>query len=270
MEKVLESIKNFVMSGNNLYVIIAFGAIILALVIAIIVTSIKKKQVEKQVAEEEAMIEQEDEQKPLAIETIVLSPIVDEEIEPQNDVVVVANETATSLADETVIMTPVREKKRPQKTSKNLPPPPPQEKESSFKEPIVSGEDGKRPGVVQIYIDNGGKYRFRFRSSNNNVVGHSLAYDAKTVCKSKIQSVVDTAHVAMIADSTSKNYVKLLGKAKFEIYKDKENKFRFRLIAQSDETLICSQGYTTKANCLNGIESVRRVAEYHNTVDDAQ
>ncbi len=270
MDKIIEAIKNFVMSGNNLYVIIGIGAVIVALLVAIIVTSIKKKQVEKQVAEEEQIALEEENQasKPLDIETIVLSPIVDEPI-PQNDVVVVASEGTTRSTDETVIMTPVREKQRPQKKNKQVELKP-EERTSSFVEKLPSGEDGKRPGSIQIYVDNGTKYRFRFRSSNNNVVGHSLGYDAKSVCKAKIQYVLDIAQVASVADTTNKSYVKLLGKARFEIYKDKEDKFRFKLVTSGDESLLYSQGYTTKANCLNGVESVRRVTEYHNLIDDAK
>ncbi len=270
MDKVIESIKNFVMSGNNLYVIIGIGAVIIALLVAIIVTSIKKKQVEKQVAEEEqiALEEENQETKPLDIETIVLSSIVEEPV-PQNDLIVVPNDSAARATDETVIMTPIREKQRPQKKSKNVGRKP-EERTSSFVEKLPSGEDGKRPGTIQIYVDNGAKYRFRFRSSNNNVVGHSLGYEAKSVCKAKIQRVLDIAQVATIADTTNKNYVKVLGKARFEIYKDKEDKFRFKLVTDSDENVLCSQGYTTKANCLNGVESVRRITEYHNLIDEAK
>ena len=46
--------------------------------------------------------------------------------------------------------------------------------------------------------------------------------------------------------------------AKFEIYKDKEGKFRFRLQANNGQNIIASQGYTTKKSCLNGIASVKK------------
>ena len=45
--------------------------------------------------------------------------------------------------------------------------------------------------------------------------------------------------------------------AKFEIYKDKEGKFRFRLQANNGQNIIASQGYTTKTSCMNGIKSVK-------------
>jgi uncharacterized protein len=49
--------------------------------------------------------------------------------------------------------------------------------------------------------------------------------------------------------------------AKFEIYQSgKNNEFRFRLKAGNGQTILSSEGYTTKASCLNGIESVKKNA----------
>ena len=46
--------------------------------------------------------------------------------------------------------------------------------------------------------------------------------------------------------------------AKFEIYKDSENKFRFRLKSGNGQNIIASQGYTRKSSCVNGINSVKQ------------
>jgi len=49
--------------------------------------------------------------------------------------------------------------------------------------------------------------------------------------------------------------------AKFEVYQSgKNNEFRFRLKADNGQTILSSEGYTTKASCLNGIDSVRKNA----------
>lgn len=49
--------------------------------------------------------------------------------------------------------------------------------------------------------------------------------------------------------------------AKFEIYQSgKKGEFRFRLKADNGQTILSSEGYTTKASCLNGIESVKKNA----------
>ena len=47
---------------------------------------------------------------------------------------------------------------------------------------------------------------------------------------------------------------------KFEIYKDKANKFRFRLKAGNGEVIAVGEAYESKAGCLNGIESIRKNA----------
>lgn len=45
---------------------------------------------------------------------------------------------------------------------------------------------------------------------------------------------------------------------KFEIYTNKSGEFRFRLKASNGQTILASEGYTTKAARDNGIESVRK------------
>jgi len=52
---------------------------------------------------------------------------------------------------------------------------------------------------------------------------------------------------------------------KFEVYKDKGGKFRFRLKASNGQTILVSQGYKTKVSAKNGIGSVQR-----NATDDAR
>lgn len=46
--------------------------------------------------------------------------------------------------------------------------------------------------------------------------------------------------------------------AKFEIYTDKREEFRFRLKAGNGQTILASEGYKTKSSCLNGVESVKK------------
>lgn len=47
--------------------------------------------------------------------------------------------------------------------------------------------------------------------------------------------------------------------AKFEVYQSgKKNEFRFRLKADNGQTILSSEGYTSKSSCLKGIESVRK------------
>ncbi len=49
--------------------------------------------------------------------------------------------------------------------------------------------------------------------------------------------------------------------AKFEVYQSGKNKeFRFRLKADNGQTILSSEGYTSRASCMNGIESIRKNA----------
>ena len=48
--------------------------------------------------------------------------------------------------------------------------------------------------------------------------------------------------------------------AKFEIYKNKKGEFRWRLRADNNQIIASGEGYTSKAGCKNGIESVRKNA----------
>ncbi|MEM2942510.1 MAG: YegP family protein [Candidatus Bathyarchaeia archaeon] len=48
--------------------------------------------------------------------------------------------------------------------------------------------------------------------------------------------------------------------AKFEVIKDSAGQYRFRLRAANNEIIAVSEAYTTKAKCMEGIESVRNNA----------
>ena len=50
---------------------------------------------------------------------------------------------------------------------------------------------------------------------------------------------------------------------KFEVYKDKAGEHRFRLKAGNGENILASEGYKSKASCMNGIASVKK-----NCLDD--
>jgi len=47
---------------------------------------------------------------------------------------------------------------------------------------------------------------------------------------------------------------------KFELFKGKDGQFYFRLTAPNGEAILASEGYTAKASCKNGIQSVKNNA----------
>jgi hypothetical protein len=48
--------------------------------------------------------------------------------------------------------------------------------------------------------------------------------------------------------------------SKFEVYKDRAGKYRWRLRATNGEIIASSEGYSSRAACLGGIAAVKRVA----------
>ena len=57
---------------------------------------------------------------------------------------------------------------------------------------------------------------------------------------------------------------------KFEVYQDKGGDFRWRLLSSNGQVVATSgQGYKEKRDCLNGIESVKRIAA-DSKVEDAK
>jgi len=47
---------------------------------------------------------------------------------------------------------------------------------------------------------------------------------------------------------------------KFEVWADKAGEYRFRLKASNGEIIATGEGYSSKAACMNGIESVKKNA----------
>ncbi len=45
---------------------------------------------------------------------------------------------------------------------------------------------------------------------------------------------------------------------KFEITTRKDGEYQFNLKASNGQVILTSQGYKTKASCLNGVESVKK------------
>ncbi len=56
--------------------------------------------------------------------------------------------------------------------------------------------------------------------------------------------------------------------AKFEVYQSgKKQEFRFRLKADNGQIILSGEGYSAKAGCLNGIESVKKNSAHQNNFE---
>lgn len=70
-----------------------------------------------------------------------------------------------------------------------------------------------------------------------------------------------------LAKSIKKELIVRVVEPKFEVFKDSAGEYRFRLKAENWKIIAASQGYTTKAACLHGIEAINEKAPIANVVD---
>ena len=99
-------------------------------------------------------------------------------------------------------------------------------------------------GKFEVYKDKGGKFRFRLKAGNGEIILTGEAYNSKDACVVGIESV-------------KKNSQK---ETAFETYEDKKGGFRFRLKAGNGEIIGQGESYTAKSGCANGVESVKKNA----------
>lgn len=109
--------------------------------------------------------------------------------------------------------------------------------------------------------------KFDLKATNGQVIATSEVYNSDAACKNGIESVKKNAPVAAVENQTVEGYATEKN-PKFEIYKDKAGEFRFRLKATNGQIIAVSEGYTTLANCENGVESVKKNAPDAETVEE--
>ena len=102
--------------------------------------------------------------------------------------------------------------------------------------------------------------KFALRAANGQVIATSETYSAEAACRRGIASVRKNAPIAPVEDQTQESF-RTLSHPKFELYADKSGEYRFRLTARNGKTIAVSDGYNTRAGCINGIESVKKNAE---------
>lgn len=107
-----------------------------------------------------------------------------------------------------------------------------------------------------------GNFNFRLKAHNNETIAVSEGvYTTLSGCKSGIESVRRFANIDNIEDQTLARGYEVLSNPKFEIYNDKQGKFRYRLRANNGNLLcISEEGYASRASCKAGIASVGKWA----------
>ena len=101
--------------------------------------------------------------------------------------------------------------------------------------------------------------RFNLVAGNGEVIGVSEVYASRSGIRNGIASVRKNAPITPVEDQTVEEVEKDKN-PKFEMNTDKAGEYRFRLKARNGEIILASEGYSQKAGCKNGIESVRKNA----------
>ena len=109
--------------------------------------------------------------------------------------------------------------------------------------------------------------KFDLKAGNGQTIVTSEVYTTEAACRKGIESVAKNAPLANVENQTEEGW-EVLTHPKFEMYQDKAGEYRFRLKARNGEIIAVSEGYTAKAGCLNGIESVKKNAAEAEVVEE--
>ena len=117
-------------------------------------------------------------------------------------------------------------------------------------------------GRFECYKTANGYFNYRLKAPNNETiaVSGSTGYSTASNCKTGIEAMKKWVS-SPVEDQTLRKAT-TLGFPKFELYQDKEGKFRYRLFASNGELIVrCESGYATKDACKKGIASLAKWAE---------
>lgn len=134
-------------------------------------------------------------------------------------------------------------------------------KEEKVADPLPTTEiKEKKSGRFEIKKAKDGRFVFNLYAPNHVIVATSQVYSSSSSAVNGIQSIIANAERAPLEDNTLKNPTKQPF-PKWEMYIDKGGQYRFRLYATNGNCVVHSQGYTAKASCKNGIDSIIRCAK---------
>jgi uncharacterized protein YegP (UPF0339 family) len=106
------------------------------------------------------------------------------------------------------------------------------------------------PGKFELFKDKGGKFRFRLKANNGQVILASQGYQTKVAAKNGVDSVQRNS-----AEDT-----------RFE-RKNGRGKFRFSIKATNGRIVGTSEAYDTQKACESGVKSVMKNAPSAKLVD---
>ena len=122
-------------------------------------------------------------------------------------------------------------------------------------------------GKFVIKTMKNGEFTFALKATNGQVILEAgEGFKTLATCKNSIESVKKNA-LSHVEDQTVEGF-ETLTHPKYEVYLDKAGEYRFRLKARNGKVIAVSEGYVTKVNCENGIQSVKNNAPDAETVEE--
>ena len=118
--------------------------------------------------------------------------------------------------------------------------------------------------TFQRYEDNEGKYRWRLRHDNGNIIADgSGGYASKQKATQGLESVKSNAPGAVVIDTSKDESPEGsdggASDAAFELFEDSGGKYRWRLVHDNGNIIADSgQGYASKQKAKQGLESVKQ------------
>lgn len=101
--------------------------------------------------------------------------------------------------------------------------------------------------------------KFDLRADNGAIIATSEVYAAKAACLRGVEAVRRCAAAGKVLDTTLEDQ-KAPTNPRFEIFRDRRGRYRFRLRSRNGEIIAQSEPYSSKDACLDGAESVIRSA----------
>ena len=102
-------------------------------------------------------------------------------------------------------------------------------------------------------------FKFDLTAANGQTILHSEVYASRAAALRGIASVQSCAGIAGLENRTEASWTPVPN-PRFEMYLDRAGEYRFRLKARNGKIIGISEGYSAKAGCLGGIESVKNNA----------
>lgn len=96
------------------------------------------------------------------------------------------------------------------------------------------------------------------KAANGGTIAMGKRYMSKSACLKGINSVIQNATNAGIADFSEQNAIKVVTNPKFEVCLNDDGRYIFILKAKNGETVLYGGEYKSHLGCMKGIESVRK------------